>query len=66
MFSFKESEVQKLEPVLSPKSMPVCCLFYIGFQRWKKKSEVNFEAHYVSDSFIDEGTKSDVHYSKPK
>ena len=28
-----------------------------------KKSEVNFEAGYVSDSFMDKNTKSDVYFS---
>ena len=32
----------------------------------RKKSEVNFEADYVLDSFMDKNTKSDVHFSKPK
>ena len=32
----------------------------------RKKSEVNFEADHVSDSFIDKNPKSDVHFSKPK
>ena len=32
----------------------------------RKKNEVNFEADYVSDSFMDKNTKSGVHFSKPK
>ena len=32
----------------------------------RKKSEVNFEANYVSDSFMDKNIKSDVHFSKLK
>ena len=31
-----------------------------------KKDKVNFEADYVSDSFMDKNTNSDVHFSKPK
>ena len=31
-----------------------------------KKNEVNFEADYVSDSFMDKNTKSDVHFSEPE
>ena len=32
----------------------------------KGKSEVNFETDYVSDSFMDKSTKSDVHFSEPE
>ena len=32
----------------------------------RRKSEVNFEADYVSDSFMNKNTKSDVHFSKLK
>ena len=32
----------------------------------RKKNDVNFEADYVSDNFMDKNTKSDVHFSKPK
>ena len=32
----------------------------------RKKSEVNFEADYVLDSFMDKNTKSDVQFSKLK
>ena len=32
----------------------------------RKKNEVNFEADYVSNSFMDKNTKSNVHVSKPK
>ena len=36
------------------------------FRDERKKTEANFEADYVSDSFMDKKTKSDVHFSKPK
>ena len=32
----------------------------------RRKSEVNFEADYVSDSFMNKNTKSDVHFSRLK
>ena len=32
----------------------------------RKKKEVNFKANYVSDSFMDKNTKSDVRFSEPK
>ena len=32
----------------------------------RRKSEVNFVVDYVSDSFMDKNTKSDVHFSKPE
>ena len=38
-------------------------MFYVGYQRRKEKNEVNFEADYASDSFMDKNTKSDVHVS---
>ena len=31
----------------------------------RKKNVVKFEADYVSDSFMDKNTKSDVHFFKP-
>ena len=48
----KKSEVQKFEPVLSTKHMPVSFTLVSMYER--RKSEVNFEADYVSDSFMDE------------
>ena len=54
----KGFEVQNFEPVLSHKDKVV------GDEI--KKSEVNFEAYYVSDGFMDKNTKSDVHFSEPK
>ena len=32
----------------------------------RKQNEVTSEVDYVSDSFIDKNTKSDVHFSKRK
>ena len=60
----KKSEVQKFELVLSGKYSPVC--FTLVAEDERKKHEVEFEADYVSDSFMDENTESAVHYSKPK
>ena len=46
------------------KHMLTCLMLVARDER--KKSEVNFETDYVSDSFMDTNTKSDVHISKPK
>ena len=59
----KGFEVQNFEPALSHKH-ELAHTFVSRDER--KKSEVNFEADYVSDSFMDKNTKSDLHFSKPK
>ena len=60
----KGFEVQNFEPILFCKHKSAC--FKLVVKDGRKKSEVNFEADYVSDSFMDKNTKFDVHFSKPK
>ena len=62
MFSVKGFEVQNFEPVLSHKHKLACFMLVVRNER--KKGEVNFEADYVSASFMHKNTKSDVHFSK--
>ena len=58
MFSFNQTLTQYcLEHKLT-------CFMLVA--RDERKDEVNFEADYVSDSFMDKNTKSDVHFSKLK
>ena len=49
---------------MSHKHKLTCFTFVV--RDGSKKSEVNFEADYVPDSFMDKNTKSDVHFSEPK
>ena len=61
----KGFEVQNFELVsLASISWLVLCLLSEMHER--KKCEVNFEADYVSDGFVDKNTKSDVHISNPE
>ena len=59
----KGFEVQNFEPILFHKHKLDCLKLVV---RDKRKSEANFEADYVSDSFMDKDTKSDVHFSEHK
>ena len=56
----KEFEFQNFEPVQSDKYKLACFTLVVRDER--KKNEVNFETDYVSDSFMDKSTKSDVHF----
>ena len=60
----KRFEVRNFEPILFQKHKLACYKLVVKDER--KKSEVNFEADYVSDSFMDKNTKFDVHFSEPK
>ena len=60
----KGFEVQNFESILFHKHKLAC--FKLVVKNERRKSEVNFEADYVSDSFMDKNTKFDVHFSKPK
>ena len=48
------------------KKNKLTCFNMLVTRDERKKNEVNFEADYISDSFIDKNTKSDVHFSKPE
>ena len=50
----KGYDVQNFEPVLSHKHKLACFMLFARDER--KKSEVNFEAYNVSDSFMDKNT----------
>ena len=60
----KGSEVQNFEPILFHKHKLACFKLVVKDER--KKSEVNFKADYVLDSFMDKNTKLDVHFSEAK
>ena len=60
----KGFEVQNFKPIMFHKHKLAC--FQLVVKDERKKSEVNFEAYFVSDSFMDKNTKFDVHFSKPK
>ena len=51
----KRFEIQNFEPILFHKHKLAC--FKLAVNDERKKSEVNFEADYVSDSFMDKTQK---------